>query len=280
MATLSDLRKERENYWSQSRIGTFMLCSLKFAFSYVYRIPPEHTSSALPFGSAVHRTLEMVHLHRMEGKQMEAGESRDLFSEIWKRELEETEDIKFKGDQDVESCRTQGMDLVSVFESNIPEDEKVISVSEAMAVPLVAADGEILDEPLIGEADLVVERDGKPLVVDWKTAARKWSPNQAEAQLQPTAMLYSYKHTHGELPDFEYRIATKTKTPGYQTQLTSRTEDDFDRMVEKIRVVDRAIKAEAFMPNDGCWACGDCQFAGACKRWVQDRQKVTLRMAA
>ncbi len=80
--------------------------------------------------------------------------------------------------------------------------------------------------------------------------------------------------------DFEYRIATKTKTPGYQVALTSRTPEDFDRMVEVIRMVERAIKAEAFMPNDGCFACGDCQFAGACKRWVQDSQVVSIRMAA
>jgi len=57
-------------------------------------------------------------------------------------------------------------------------------------------------------------------------------------------------------------------------QVTSRNQDDFNRMVEIIRSVDRAIKAEAFMPNDGCFACGDCQFAGACKRWVQDSTKL------
>ena len=274
MATLTELRQERETYWSQSRVQSFMICSLRFAFQYIYKLEPEHTSAALAFGSAVHRTLEMMHLHKRDGALLSDNEVRDLFGEVWSREVSETEQLKFKDGQDAESCRSQGMDIVSVFSENMGNEEEIVSVSEAMAVPLVAADGTILEDPLIGEADLVVKRGGDKVVVDWKTAARKWSANQADTQLQPTAMLYSWHHTHGGLPDFEYRIVTKAKTPAYQLALTSRTPDDFDRMVEKIRAVDRAAKAEAFIPNDGCFACADCPFAGACKRWVQDRTKL------
>ena len=217
----------------------------------------------------------MLHLLQRDSEPLDDDEARDLFSEIWTRELRETPDIRFKAKQDEESCRAQGMDLVSVFRSNVPEDEKVVLVSKALAVPLVAHNGEVLELPLLGELDVLIEgADGNRRIIDWKTAARKWSAGQADAALQPTAMLYLWYQDHGELLDFEYRIATKTQTPGYQVAATSRTQDDFDRMVEVIRSVDRAIKAEAFMPNDGCFACGDCQFASACKRWAMDRTRL------
>jgi len=36
MLTITDMRGQIERYWSQSRVGLFGLCSLKYAFSYIY----------------------------------------------------------------------------------------------------------------------------------------------------------------------------------------------------------------------------------------------------
>lgn len=267
MSTITDLRAEIKQYWSQSRIGLFMLCSLKYAFSYVYKVKPGFTPLALVFGSATHRTLEMMAHARKDGAPMKETDSKDLFAEIWQRQIQEEENIKYGEGQDAESCLQQGQQIIGVFHANTDPEEQVLGVSEAMAVPLVSSTGEIIDDPLIGELDLLVkDRDDRTLIIDWKTSARKWPRDKAAGETQPTAMIYAYKQTHGELPGFRYDIAIKTKTPGFQQQSTERNQDHFDRLVWLVQCVERAVKAEAFLPSPG-FMCSSCQYAGACKEW-------------
>lgn len=267
MQTITDMRREIKRYWSQSRVGLFGLCSLKYAFSYVYKVEPEFTPLALVFGSAVHRTLEMMAHARKDGVPMSEPDCRELFVEIWKRQLEEDVDIRYGKNQDAESCLAQGQDIVGAFHANTDPEEEVLGVSIAMAVPLMNSKGEVLEDPLIGELDVLVrDRDGKKVIVDWKTAARKWPKNKADEDIQPTAMIYSYMQQHGEQLPFRYDIGVKTKSVGYQQESTTRGPDDFDRMFWLIQSIDKAIKADAFLPARG-FMCPSCQYARACARW-------------
>ena len=193
MSTIQDLRTERERYWSQSRVGLFLMCSLKYAFSYVYRAQAEFTPLALAFGSSVHRTLEMMAHSRMDGSLMPAEDCRELFAEIWRRQLKEDNDIRYGDGQDSESCMAQGQAIVGVFHANSDPEEEVLRVSEAMAVPLIDSTGQVLADPLIGELDLLVrDGGGRLVIVDWKTAARKWLKGKADSEIQPTALLYAF----------------------------------------------------------------------------------------
>jgi len=283
--SIMDLRRERERYWSQSRIGLFLRCSLKFAFVYVYKLRPAFTPAALSFGSSVHRVLEMMSLMRKEENTPSADECADLFGDIWIRQLKEDKNIRFKDGEDADTCRKQGQQIVRTFRDNIDETERVLSVSEALAVPLVR-DDEILPEPLIGEIDLLVETaHGNKLVVDWKTAGAKWpvskdgKPGKADREIQPTALLYAFKQQYGELPGFEYRIVTKSKTPAFQRVATSRCEDDFTRLIRVIQIIDAMVKAEHFLPDDTGFMCGDCQYAEHCRAWHRKFRRVVSNAA-
>ena len=286
MSTITELRAQRERYWSQSRIGLFLMCSLKYAFTYTYKVAAEFTPVALPLGSATHRTLEMLSLTRMEGRTTAREECRALFADLWGRQLEEDRDIRFGEGRDAESVRKQGMDIIGTFRDNLDESEEVLAVSEAMAVPLVDAAGTVLPDPLIGELDLLVRTgDGRKLIVDWKTSGQRWPTGKngrkgkADQEVQPTAMVYAYQQTHGELPGFRYDIVVKNKRPVMQQIETTRTEDDFYRLVETIKAIERAIAVEAFVPQPGFMCCS-CQYRGACLRWHRERARVSVRMAA
>jgi len=281
MLTITDMREQNEQYWSQSRIGLYLLCPLKYGFSYVYKVEKEFTPLALSFGSAVHRALEMMAHARKDDSPMSESDCSELFAEIWKRQLKEDEDIRFGDDQDAESCRAQGQGIIGVFHTNTDPEEEVLRVSEAIAAPLVSSDGQIvLDDPLIGELDLLVrDRDGRTVIVDWKTSARKWPKSKADGELQPTAMIYAYEQQHGERPAFRYDIAIKTKSPGFQQESTSRDPDNFDRMIWVIQGIEKAIQADAFLPQPG-FMCPSCQYAGACARWHRQSARVTVPMAA
>ena len=287
MSTIQDLRAERERYWSQSRVGLFLMCSLKYAFSYIYKLPPEFTPVALPFGSAVHRTLEMLALSRCDGSTLSRDDCCGLFGEIWRRQVEEDENIRYAEGKDANTCLDQGVAVMGTFHDNVDGSEEVLSVSEAMAVPLIDAGGNVMADPLIGEADLVVrDKDGQVVIVDWKTSGQRWPElrngrkGKADIEVQPTAMLYAYQATHGgDIPVFRYDIVTKAKKPVFQQIETTRKDDDCHRMVETVKAIERAIHAEAFLPQPG-FMCAACQYRGACERWHRQRARACVGVAA
>ena len=102
-----------------------------------------------------------------------------------------------------------------------------MAVESAFAVPLVDQDtGAVLDRDLVGSLDLV-ERDpeGRLVVVDLKTAARKYSDLQVEASLQLS--VYSYATAMNGLADQEdlrlrFDVLTKTKQPELHRYWTQR----------------------------------------------------------
>jgi RecB family exonuclease len=79
------------------------------------------------------------------------------------------------------------------------------------------ATGAVLDRDLVGTLDLVErEADGRLVVVDLKTAARKYTDLQVEASLQLS--IYSYATAMNGLADeqdlrLRFDVLTKTKTP-------------------------------------------------------------------
>ncbi len=255
------------------------ICQLQFYFDRITRLPKPFTPVTLSFGSAFHRVCEWIGLVRMEGKQPNREEAVDLFGTLWGRQLQEDKAIKFDEEQDADSCSTQGREMIGCLVDNLDPEERVLAVNEAFAVPLVDAQGRVLVTPMIGEIDLVVEKDRKELV-DWKTAARGWPKGKADKDLQPTVFLYGYRQLHGEIPGFRFDVLVKNKTPVLKHHATERTLDDFYRMVELVKLVERAIQAELFLPSEQGFYCGGCPHQEACKAWHRKASRVSVRMAA
>ncbi|NCD32294.1 MAG: hypothetical protein EOL87_02630 [Spartobacteria bacterium] len=74
----------------------------------------------------------------------------------------------------------------------------MLAINHTFSVPLRTQSGLQLAKPFIGEIDAVYQRDGKPLLIDWKTSARRWSPCQAQKNMQAKAMLYGYNYENGK----------------------------------------------------------------------------------
>ncbi len=103
-----------------------------------------------------------------------------------------------------DTCSEQGGDLVAAFLNAQDPDEEVLAVNEAFAVPLIDAAGEVLEAPMVGELDCRVRKDGRALIVDWKTSARRWPKGQADKSLQPTVYLFCVSCTR-QLRFLRYR---------------------------------------------------------------------------
>ncbi|MDA1257858.1 MAG: PD-(D/E)XK nuclease family protein [Chloroflexi bacterium] len=278
MSTLAEYRSRE--HWSYSAINQFVnICSLQFFFDRIAKLPKAFTPLSLSFGSAYHRALEWVHLTRKEGAIPKAVEIRDLFADIWGRQLEEDRDIRFDEGEDAESCRARGMDMVAVYVEQIDPEERVVSVNEAFAVPLVDSAGNVLDKPLVGELDLVVDNNGVT-ISDMKTSARRWPKGQADKSLQPTAYLYAYELLHGVEVPFRFEVVVKNKTPVVEHHVTERTTDQFHRMVELVKVAESMIAAEHFLPSEQGFYCAGCPHQTACGAWHRERATTSVSMAA
>ena len=279
MGTLNEYRDRP--HWSYSALNQFLnICSLQFFFDRIAKLPKHFTPVSLSFGSAYHRALEWVNLQRKDGETPQPDESSDLFAEIWSRQLEEDEDIRFGDDQDAETCRNQGMDMVSAYVEQINPDERVVSVNEAFAVALVDAAGNVLEKPMVGELDLVVDCNGI-VVCDEKSSARRWPKGQADKSLQPTAYLYAYQQIHGnEIVPFRFQVAVKKKTPVIEHHVTHRTVDQFQRMIELVKVVESMIASEHFLPSEQGFYCTGCPHQAACRKWHRERARASVSMAA
>ena len=272
MSTLMDYRDRP--HWSFSALNQFCnICSLQYAFQRIMRLPPSFTSVNLSFGTAFHRVCEWINLTRKEGTLPKRTDATDLFATLWDRQLQEDKRIRLDEDQTVESCGNQGREMIGCLVDRLDPEEQVISVNEAFAVPLIDQWGESLETPMIGEIDTVVEKDGRKTLVDWKTSGSRWPKHKAGLDLQPTVFLYGYQHTHGETPDFRFDVIVKNKTPVMEQHLTSRTQDQFNRMVCLVRQAERMIQAEAWLPSEQSFYCGGCGYQEACKAWHRQQSR-------
>jgi putative RecB family exonuclease len=279
MATLDDYR-DRE-HWSFSALNQFVnICSLQYYFDRIAKLPKAFTPVSLSFGSAFHRAMEWMHLIRKEGGQPKESEARDIFRDLWSRQVTEDKHIRFDEEITEDTCSAQGADLVAAFMNALDPEEQVISVNEAFAVPLIDAQGNVLERPMVGELDCRVSRNGKVTIVDWKTSAKRWPKKQADKSLQPTVYLYAEYQLHKMDVPVRFDVVVKNKAPVVERYVTTRTVDQFHRMVELVKMVERMIASEHFLPSEQGFYCGGCPHHEACRAWHRQANRVSVRMAA
>ncbi|VGO13396.1 hypothetical protein PDESU_01953 [Pontiella desulfatans] len=268
--TLMELRKRP--HWSFSSLNSLLnICSLQWRFQKIDKLKPTHTSVNLVAGSCHHRTLDQVYLARKLGMPMTIDEALELYTEDWRRSSQE-EPIKY-GKLDADGVEEQGRGLIQVAWDNIDPTETVLQVSEVFCVPIIY-DGRFMSKPMVGEWDLIVEKDGQPLVIDWKTSATRWAKTKAEKSLQATAYSLAYWQKHGINPDVRFDVAVKNKTPVHEKHVTSRAPEDWALLGMLAAKAETIVEQELFYPSLDSFACNDCPFAGACESWCHGEYSI------
>lgn len=161
--------------------------------------------------------------------------------------------------------------MLEVFCSKQEPGTQVVGVEQPFDVPLIDQEtGEVLDRALVGTLDLIErDSDGRIVVVDLKTSARKYTDLQVEASLQLS--VYSYATAMNGLADQEdlrlrFDVLTKTKQPELYRYWTQRDRLANLRLFRLVAEVLHAIEAGVFHPNPG-WQCKDCPFRSRCWAW-------------
>ena len=263
--TAPDLATLRESlHVSYSQIRSYTICPAKFNHSYILGTAPSHRPVAMVLGGTIHKALAAFYSHvQKSGEAMPLESVCDVYRAAWEAEMDREIPIVFDDGADSGKVLDQGIGLLTAFhaKAQIPQ---VVSVEEPFAVDLMnPATGEVRDMKLIGAFDLVTMENNHPVIIEHKTAARRYSKDQLAYDLQPSVYAYAADQMGMDSPDLRYQLLLKTKTPGHMLCDIQRTESDIREMLETIISVLDGIEAEVFYRQRG-WACGDCQYAYAC----------------
>ena len=95
--------------------------------------------------------------------------------------------------------------MLDAFFLRVPRPDQVLEVERAFVLKLThPVTGEIAPVPLIGAMDAFVVDEGKTEVWELKTGKKKWSADQLEYDLQPTA--YVMRWLRGRVADAGTRL--------------------------------------------------------------------------
>jgi hypothetical protein len=82
------------------------------------------------------------------------------------------------------------------------------------------------------------------------------------------------KHQDKTASRFRFDVVAKTKTPASEQHHATRTPDDFVRLGELVRVLERVVANECFVTRKGGCECTSCPYATSCKTWHRGRAKI------
>ena len=251
-------------HWSFSALNSVLnICSLQYAFGRIYKEVPEFVPMNLVFGKAFHRGASYLFNMVKDGAQPEDNELNDFFAYALQAELNGSHyDVPLGEGKQIDDYILKGQQMLTTLADNLDPDDEVVATDVAFRVNLPGS------KPLIGEFDAVVEHQGRVIIVDFKTAASKWPAVKCHKDLQATAYLYALRQGLDSRESlFRYDVITKAKTPTVTRYLTNRTQDDFDRFLQLVKIADRVVEDELFYPHETSFACSGCQYSGACLRW-------------
>lgn len=270
---LQDLKNEL--HVSHSQIFTYLNCSLKYRFMYVEARPQERVSVALPFGSAIHASLERYYRTLKEKSVREPlTVLQELFAHHINLELARTEvPMMFKKETpDRDAVIDMGIAMLKAFHEGVDlTGFEILEIERPLSARLYTDDGQPTDLKLIGVLDLVLKDEaGRIIAVDNKTAAKPYAQATVDDDNQLTCYAYLLAANRYVFPTAEVHcrldVLRKLKTPKLEHYHTVRTADQRRRFAKLASAVLAGIENKVFLPQPS-WMCSDCPYAAACRSW-------------
>jgi CRISPR/Cas system-associated exonuclease Cas4 (RecB family) len=200
----------------------------------------------------------------------DTGEKPDInmlhaaFSDRWNVEMKDEIPVRFDEGETEGAIKDSGIALLELLHRSVPAPERILHVELPFAVdiPNPMADG-YLEEKLIGVMDLVVRSNGNPLIVEHKTASRRYSEHRLKYDLQPTVYKFAARSLDIESPSLQFHLFLKTKKPAIEVYPVTRTERDECEMILTCAMVLKSVREGIFFPLRD-WHCDDCEYAYRC----------------
>ena len=223
----------------------------------------------------MHAALAEFHQALRDRRKADSARMADAVAGAWAAEEDEGRTVTYKRGETKADQRELAVTLVTLA-MDAPPAGRVLDVERRLTVPLHDSAGETLDRPLVAVMDVVTadvpddaevsDLDAPDVTVhEIKTSGRAYSASEAETSLQPTCYAHAAAEWYGGEPRVEFRVLVKTKTPKLQTLPAGRDADDFGRLGDLARQVERAVDAEAFYPVESPMNCSGCAWRTECR---------------
>jgi putative RecB family exonuclease len=242
----------------------------------VERRKAERISIALPFGTGMHKSLELFYRSLKDGRNKELLTAlHEKFEEVLRKALEKhasTPVIWKKNMPDQVATIAMGQSMLSAFYESIDlSGYAVVEVELPLSARLYSDDGLPMDFLLVGILDLLLmDENDEAVVVDNKTAAQPMSKASADENLQMSAYAYLLASNRYVFPTApvkcRFDVLRKLKTPKLEQVSTIRTAQDRRRFAKIANAVLAGIDAGIYMPQPS-WMCSDCAYQEACKTY-------------
>ncbi len=239
-------------FLSHSRISRYLHCPEQYRLYYIERLRPRFPPAGLVFGQVIHQALAELF---KTGADPVAS-----FGESW-RAIGGVE-LGYGEKESWEKLRGKGLRLLEKFvQEELPKLQNVQAVEQSFSLDITS-----LDLPFVGVVDLVADLEGKPTVVDFKTAGSSYEEHEVMLSDQLTA----YRLADPEADQLALCVLVKTKEPKIEWHLTTRTGEQLAEYLAKVGLVGREIRAGLFYKRPGKW-CSWCDFLPVC---LGDRQRI------
>ncbi len=255
-------------YVSVSQVKTYLLCPRRYELKYVRGAEPEFVPIALAFGAAFHEALAAYYQElKTTGEPLRRDLVLDVFRSAWDRASDGPVPLQADDEDDLAGIVDRGVSMLHAFHEHAAKADPfaVEAVEHGFTITLHDPDsGEPLEEQLVGTMDLVVREGECRVVVEHKTAARRYSEDQLKFDVQPTAYKIAARESGLGEVSLRFQVVTKTKVPVVQIadlRRDARDEGDFARIAAGVL---KAIDAGVSYPVRG-WACRSCPFSSSCR---------------
>ena len=245
---------------SVSQIKCFQMCPKLYAWRYVIGAKPEHRSANLVLGTAVHTGLAAHYLALKDGVVLADEEVVEAARQSLEEAMKQGPPVLLEDDETVADLQATAEKLVRAFLAGVERPDEVLAVEAPFYCDVVDPEtGEVLEEQLTGYLDAVVRFGDAVVVLEHKTAARAWSQDQLDFDLQVGLYLAATGAARVRL-----QVMTKTRVPKLLVHDLVRCEREQREAVVIVCRVLQAIRAGAFWPAPG-WACKTCEYRQRCR---------------
>jgi len=238
---------------SHSSMSTWLQCPAKWAKRYIENLP-ERRSLALAAGSVFHQTLAAASSRRIS---LEAAM-------LLVPELVDAELRKEPVDATPEEVTTTALEYLSSYLPTFTALELTPqAVEQEFHLPIPG-----IPVRFLGYIDLVArDKDGQLIVLDFKTAERRWEEGKVVRDMQHIPYVLAVSHALRvplERVTFEFHVVTRSDVqrlapPPLSPERTAWWQG-------QVKTVVRAIEAGIFPANPDGWWCSPkfCPYYGQC----------------
>lgn len=253
---------------SISEVREFLNCPLRWWYRYRLGLWSDRTRAFFAVGNAVHFGLAAFYGADIRGEPRDPDRALAFYRQEWARQVphvtwsDEAKDPMDTGDDG------SRMLLRAVEE---PDDwGEVRGVEETVYSELTHSRLGTLPVRMKSKLDLRTAR----VVVDHKTAAKRWPVGKEAGDMQATLYFDAVRQNFAEPEAVVFNVIVANKAPLVDRRPTRSSQDDIDRLYVIVRAMLDAEEKGAVYPNPSSFDHPTCEFRGLCDGWSGHPQSV------